>query len=85
MMFITESGAGQTLVDGFVNPDSAWVYQNIFRSHLKKEFWPNLCVGASFQLLGILTYARGLNFEPALTLNQNSIFEMASNNVKCIW
>jgi len=49
-----------------------------FRSHLKNVFCPNLYVGASFQLLGILLYACGLNIGPALILNQNPMFEMAS-------
>ena len=48
------------------------------RSHLKNDFCLNLCVGSSFQLLGILQYACGLNIGPALTLNQNAIFEMTS-------
>ena len=34
-------------------------------SYLKKIFWSNLCVGSSFQLLGILKYACGLNLGPA--------------------
>jgi hypothetical protein len=52
-------------------------------SYLKKVFWPtrqrrtSLFVGSSHQLLGILEYACGLNLGPALTLNQNPIFEMA--------
>jgi hypothetical protein len=50
----------------------------VTRNHLIKVFWPNLCVGSSFQLLGILEYACGLNLDSALTLNQNPIFEMAS-------
>ena len=41
----------------------------------------SLCVGYSFQLLGILEYACGLNLGPALTLNQNPIFEMASEKI----
>jgi hypothetical protein len=49
------------------------------RSHLKKVFWPNLCVGASFQVLDILEYACGLKLGPALILNQNPFFEMASS------
>ena len=48
------------------------------RSYLKKIFLSNLCVGSSFQLLGILKYACGLNLGPALTLNKNPIFEMVS-------
>jgi hypothetical protein len=48
------------------------------RSHLKKVFCPNLCVGPSFQLLDILEYACGLKLGPALTLCQNPIFEKTS-------
>jgi hypothetical protein len=60
------------------------------RTYLKKVFWPNLCVGSSFELLGILEYACGLNLVPALILNKNPIFEMASitylkNNSKHPW
>jgi hypothetical protein len=51
---------------------------NVIRSYLKNAFWPNPCVRSSFQLLGILEYACGLNLGLALTLNQNPIFEMAS-------
>ena len=50
----------------------------IFRSYLKKVFWPNFCVAASFQLLEILKYACGLKLAPALNLNQNPIFEIPS-------
>ena len=50
-----------------------------FRSYLKNVFWPNLCVGSSFQVLDILQYACGLKLGPALTLNQYPIFEMASS------
>ena len=49
------------------------------RSYLKKVFWPRLCVEPFIQLLGILKYACGLNFGPALILNQNLFFEMASS------
>ena len=49
-----------------------------FRSYLKNVFWPNVFVGASFQILEILKYACGLKIVPAATLNQNPIFEMAS-------
>ena len=49
-----------------------------YRNHLKKVFWPKLCVGFSFQLLEIRQYSSGLNLEPALILNQNPNFEMAS-------
>ena len=49
------------------------------RSHLKKVFWPNICVGALFQVLDIQKYACGLKLGPALILNQNPFFEMASS------
>jgi hypothetical protein len=49
------------------------------RSYLKKVFWPNLGVGSSLQVLAILKYACGLKLGPALILNQNPFFEMASN------
>jgi hypothetical protein len=49
------------------------------RSHLKKVFFPNLCVRLSFQVLDILEYACGLKLGPALTLRKNLIFEMALN------
>ena len=32
----------------------------IFRIHLKNVFWPNIFVGASFQILDIQQYACGL-------------------------
>ena len=48
-------------------------------SRLKKVLWPNFCVGPLLQLLGILQYACGLKFGPALNLNQNPFFEMTSN------
>ncbi len=51
---------------------------NLYRSYLKKVFWPNFCVGPLLQLLGIPQYACGLKFGPALNLNQNPFFEMAS-------
>ena len=51
----------------------------LLRNHLKKVFCPNFCVGTSFQLLEILYYVCGLNLGPALNLNQNPIFEMASH------
>ena len=41
-------------------------------------FWPNLCVGLSFQVLDILEYASGLKLDPALTLSQNPNFEKPS-------
>ena len=54
------------------------------RSHLKNVFWPNLCVGPSFQVLDILQYACGLKRGPALILNQNPLFEIASNTICCM-
>ena len=51
----------------------------MIRSYLKKVFCPNFCVGPLLQILGILQYACGLEFGPALNLNQNPFFEMASN------
>jgi hypothetical protein len=48
------------------------------RSHLKNVFWPNIFVGAEFQILDIQQYASGLKLGPAAILNQNPIFEMAS-------
>ena len=56
------------------------MYEQLFRSHLKNVFWPNIFVGASLQILDIQQYASGLKFGPAAILNQNPIFEMASNN-----
>jgi hypothetical protein len=50
-----------------------------FRSYFKNVFWPNVFVGASFQILEILKYSSGLTLGPAATLNQNPIFEMASH------
>ncbi len=49
------------------------------RSYLKNVFWPNLGVGPSLQVLEILEYVCGLKLGPALILNQNPIFEMASS------
>jgi hypothetical protein len=46
------------------------------RTHLKNVFWPNIFVGASFQILDIQQYASGLKLGPAAILNQNPIFEM---------
>jgi hypothetical protein len=48
------------------------------KSHLKNVLWPNIFVGASFQILDIQQYASGLKLGPAAILNQNPIFEMAS-------
>jgi hypothetical protein len=50
------------------------------RTHLKNVFWPNIFVGASFQILAIQQYASGLKLGPAAILNQNPIFEMGSKN-----
>jgi len=50
------------------------------RSYLKNVFWPNVFVGASFQILEILKYSSGLKLSPAAILNQNPILEMASSN-----
>ncbi len=52
------------------------------KSHLKNVFWPNIFVGASFQILDIHKYASGLKLGPAAILNQNPIFETASNKTK---
>jgi hypothetical protein len=65
------------------------------RTHLKNVFWPNIFVGASFQILDIQQYASGLRptkiigsagspaqrgkLGPAAILNQNPIFEMGSS------
>jgi hypothetical protein len=67
-------------------------------SHLKNVFWPNIFVGASFQILDIQQYACGLRptksigsggkssnagkLGPAAILNQNPNFETASNRAK---
>jgi hypothetical protein len=48
------------------------------RGQLKNVFWPNIFVGAQFQILDIQQYASGLKLDPAAILNQNPIFEMAS-------
>jgi hypothetical protein len=51
-------------------------------SHLKNVFWPPAFFGgidASFQILDIQQYACGFKPGPAAILNQNPIFEMASN------
>ncbi len=52
------------------------------RTHLKNVFWPNIFVGASFQILDIQPYASGMKLGPAAILNQNPIFETASNKSK---
>ena len=48
------------------------------RTHLKNVFWPNIFVGASFQILDNQQVACGLKLGPAAILNQNPIFEMGS-------
>jgi hypothetical protein len=48
------------------------------RSYLKKVFWPNFFVGASFKILEIREYACGFKLGPAANLNQNPFFGMAS-------
>jgi hypothetical protein len=40
----------------------------MFRSYLKKVFWPKLFVGASFQVSEILMYSCGLKLDPASIL-----------------
>jgi hypothetical protein len=52
------------------------------RSQLKNVFWPNIFVGASFQILDNQQAACGLKLGPAAILNQNPIFEMASSASK---
>jgi hypothetical protein len=54
---------------------------NINRTQLKNVFWPNIFVGASFQILNIQQYASGLKIGPAAILNQNPIFEMGSKKI----
>jgi len=51
------------------------------RSCLKNVYWLNLCVGPEFQFLKFLQYSCGLKCDPALTLNQYPIFEIASSIV----
>ena len=54
------------------------------RTHLKKVFEPNICVGPSFQLLEILEYVCGLKLGSALILGPNPLFEMGSSAIhKC--
>jgi len=49
------------------------------RTYLKNVFWPNIFVGASFQILDNLQVACGLKLGRAAILNQNPIFEIGSN------
>jgi hypothetical protein len=51
---------------------------NVFRSYLKKVFWPKLFVGRSAQILEIPEYSSGLILAAAAILAQNPFFEMAS-------
>ena len=63
-------------------------YVQVYRSHLKKVFSPEPGVEPSSQVLDILEYACGLKLGPALILNPNLYFEMASRNylvIKCIY
>jgi len=57
---------------------------NTSRTHLKNVFWPNIFVGASFQILDIQQYASGLKLGPAAILNQNPIFEIGSSLIGLI-
>ena len=60
---------------------SSLLMPHVYRSCLKNVCCPNLCVGASFQLLEILEYVFVLKLGPALALSQNPIFEIASKIV----
>jgi hypothetical protein len=62
--------------------DMCYMLRLLYRSDLKNVFWPNVFVGASFQILEIHQYSFGLKRGPASTLNQNPIFEMASIDLK---
>jgi len=44
-------------------------------SYLKNAFWPNIFVGASFQILDNQQVACGFKLDSAEILNQNPIFE----------
>jgi hypothetical protein len=48
------------------------------RTHLKNVFWPNIFVGASFQILDNQQVACGFKLGPAAIWNKNPIFESAS-------
>ena len=54
------------------------VRNDVKRTHLKNVFWPNIFVGAWFQILDIQQYACGYKLGPAAILNQNPIFEIGS-------
>ena len=56
--------------------------QILNRGRLKNVFWPPAFfggIGVSFQILDNQQVACGLKLGPASILNQNPIFEMASN------
>jgi hypothetical protein len=63
----------------FTPSSSCHLLPDIVRTHLKIVFWPNIFVGASFQILDIQQYACGFKLGPAAILNQNPIFETGSN------
>ena len=46
---------------------------------MQRTFWPNVCVGAVFQILDMVQYACGLKPDPACTLDQNPFFEIGSS------
>ena len=50
-----------------------------FRNRLKKVFSSDIGVEPSLQVLGILQYACGLNFDLVLISTENPNFEMVSN------
>ena len=54
---------------------------NTITSHLKIIFWPNICVGAKFQILEILEYVCGLKLDSVLILTQNLYFEMTCDGI----
>ena len=58
------------------------VHLVVIISYLKKVFWPNLGVGAGFQILEIRQYVCGLEPDPAYILDQNPFFEIASNIIE---
>jgi hypothetical protein len=55
----------------------------IVRTRFKNVFWPNIFVGASFQILDTQQYACGLKLGPAAILNQNPIFE--TDSIIFVW
>jgi hypothetical protein len=48
------------------------------RNHLKKVFWPNLCVGCENEILEIPDVFFRFDFRIRLDLGPKCIFEMAS-------